>query len=71
MSDKDTGESAFPVIKNDSYGNPVAQHMGLTVRDYFAAKAMQALVAKDGGTYETDAANAFMMADEMIAERAK
>ena len=42
---KDTGGPAFPtevVNTNDGY-----IHQGMTLRDYFAAKAMQGLVSSD------------------------
>ena len=44
MTDKDTGGPAFPVpgLHRDSYNN------GMTLRDYFAAKAMNALLTKQG-----------------------
>jgi len=47
---------------------------GMTLRDYFAAKAMQAMV--NSGTYETGgwdqrdiAIQSYQMADAMLAER--
>ena len=43
MSHIDVGGSAFPTVNenlDDEYGS-----MGMTLRDYFAAKAMQALIA--------------------------
>ena len=43
---------------------------GLTVRDYFAAKAMQSM-AKLYGDYEHRANEAYRMADAMMKERAK
>ena len=42
---KDTGGSAFPVVfplDDEKY----AAVTGMTLRDYFAAKAMQAMIAK-------------------------
>lgn len=41
MSTKETGELAFPVVSA-----PGVESYGMTLRDYFAAKAMQALIAK-------------------------
>jgi hypothetical protein len=40
---KDTSGPAFPFIDNAS----LLEHSGMTLRDYFAAKAMQGLVAAD------------------------
>lgn len=73
---------AFPSGDNDSRAE---YHLGMTLRDYFAAGAMQAVFAGPGarmvadrdGRYNEDnwaevvAANAYEMADAMIAERAK
>ena len=41
MTDKNTGGSAFPI--QDAY--LVSTKQGMTLRDYFAAKAMQGLLA--------------------------
>jgi hypothetical protein len=42
---------------------------GMTLRDYFAAKAMQALL--DGDYYDATARMAYDMADAMLAAREK
>lgn len=42
MSATEFIEPAFPCLEVDDTGNVVRQNFGLTVRDYFAAKAMQA-----------------------------
>lgn len=51
---------------------------GMTLRDYFAAKAMQALIASrrvenESGHYDEDrvAESSYNMADAMLAEREK
>jgi len=44
MSDKKTGGPAFPRI-GEGKGNPAYDEAGMTLRDYFAAKAMQGMVA--------------------------
>ena len=68
-------EPAFPLHELDKSANHiVAQHFGLTVCDYFAAKAMQGLLAQSMGTalgspVEEAAAYAYAMADAMLAER--
>lgn len=42
----DTSGPAFPVDELSQHdGSVCAQHFGVTVRDYFAAKAMEALIA--------------------------
>jgi hypothetical protein len=41
---------------------------GMTLRDYFAAKAMQALLMR-GVTFQTTPVQAYQMADQMMKER--
>ena len=86
MSVKDDGGPAFPVsLDCGSAGKQ--QFEGMTLRDYFAAKAMQAIITKlpvvdregefgspveDKIKYNADIANsAYWIADAMLAERAK
>lgn len=46
MSMKDDGGPAFPQVELDRVtGNVCDQHFGLSLRDYFAAKAMQSMLA--------------------------
>lgn len=82
---KDNGGPAFPCevmtggIVTDASGiNRYATEPmpGMTLRDYFAAKAMQGLLAQSCGVAmlsdpKADAKYAYDMADAMIAERAK
>jgi hypothetical protein len=68
---KDTGGPAFPQYVINNGGAYVDG--GMTLRDYFAAKAMQGLL---GGreralTAEEWAEQAYRMADTMLAERSK
>ena len=73
---KDTGGPAFP-FWSDSDG--LAQYSGMTLRDYFAAKAMQGLMTRkeqggfDFAVYEKDAMRvalwAYDLADEMLKAR--
>lgn len=67
---KETGGSAFPLPKTPN-GGPVDN--GMTLRDYFAAKAMQAMVTSDkfSGTTVEMARNAYYIADTMIWESNK
>jgi hypothetical protein len=56
---------AFPV--SFKWGNELSQYNGMTLRDYFAAKAMQALIDNDGlfseiPTQAYELANAMMKA---------
>lgn len=69
-------EPAFPYTAktlvgwaNDGTPNHIEDtHPGMTLRDYFAAKAMQ---MQAGHTREHIAAEAYRLADAMLAERNK
>jgi hypothetical protein len=74
--DKDTGGPAFPTPAHN------LQNDGMTLRDYFAAKAMQGLIGcpdwrdgagEDVGMDASDytASAAYMMADAMLKARQK
>ena len=72
---KQDGGPAFPGFI-DQFGKKNPE--GMTLRDYFAAKAMQGLIASPRGTPNgadaTDtyyAEMAYLMADAMLAEREK
>jgi hypothetical protein len=63
-----TGGQAFPST------HPHGCEEGMTLRDYFAAKAMQGMLAQSQGTalgspVEAAAAYAYAMADAMLAAR--
>jgi len=68
-------EPAFPVGANEYGGHGTC--FGLTVRDYFAAKAMQALISTAGapclfgleGCEINTAQGAYKVADAMLAAR--
>ena len=79
MSDNKTGGPALPTTKPlDSWGDP---NQGMTLRDYFAAKAMQALAGgaswrdfdylpKNGySIVENNALLSYQMADAMLKAR--
>jgi len=78
---KETGGPAFPDGSTNPWG--VAEKSGITIRDYFAAKAMQGMYAKHwdmfmDDTYEapeeaiSGAANeAYALADAMLRAREK
>ena len=68
---KDTGGPAFPFWCDS---NGMANFQGMTLRDYFAAKAMQGLMSARNPilTKIADIAEgAYEMADAMLAERSK
>lgn len=81
---KNNGGPAFPVPVAATPDGSVYHSMevggsalgGMTLRDYFAAKAMQGLLAQSGGSacgspHDVGAAYAYAMADAMLAERSK
>lgn len=62
--------SAFPWTVDD--GETVKGEKGMTLRDYFAAKAMQGIVSKEishVSWVEEYAKNAYKMADAMLKAR--
>jgi len=68
MKDKNT--PAFPFVAEDESGMMI--NMGMTLRDYFAAKAMQAIVTRgvvDSAPIEIYVTNAYKMADAMLKAR--
>lgn len=71
---KDTGGMAFPVPETEFN----LFHEGMTLRDYFAAKAMQSLYSRAGGSPVIDAescdyfaSHAYKMADAMLKARSE
>lgn len=66
-------QPAFPVQASDYGGHGTC--FGLTIRDYFAAKAMQAIVIGNNADECTMgagcAADAYALADSMLAARVK
>lgn len=68
MNDKETGGPAFPCLDSNANG-----HEGLTIRDYFAAKAMQGMVSTENwnGHIKNTAIDAYQIADAMLKERNK
>jgi hypothetical protein len=69
MADRQT--PAFPFVAEDESG--IMINMGMTLRDYFAAKAMQGMLAACTGWSEQEqtrlAKCSYMMADEMMKAR--
>jgi hypothetical protein len=62
------GGSAFPMGYHPE-GNS-ADHPGMTLRDYFAAAALQGILYQGGGsTWDVDAKAAYSAADAMIKAR--
>ena len=78
MSNTNTGEPAFPVLIVDR-PKELAHFNGMTLRDYFAAKAMQGLIARESaGAFNFEACPndpwrvalwAYDVADQMLKVR--
>lgn len=71
MNKQDNGGPAFPSSNTPGTGFYAE---GMTLRDYFAAKAMASLVSLPTWTdseLDADALLAYKMADAMLAERAR
>jgi len=70
MITKDTGGPAFPCDEVvDQYGS-VHRGEGMTLRDYFAAKAIQAVIARGDDTNRPGMAEwSYAMADAMLKAR--
>lgn len=73
MSAPKDGGQAFPIFP-PADRDQVTE--GMTLRDYFAAKAMQGLIAQSSGSAlnsrkHVAAQYAYEMADAMLAERSK
>lgn len=76
---RNVGGPAFPSIVLDTHNQLLVTEGGMTLRAYFAAKAMQAMIAKSSGQDTTGgkdgvpliAKYACEYADALIAELAK
>ena len=80
MSNIKTGGPAFPrpAVFTQTHGLTSVEQDGMTLRDYFAAKAMQSLisscdVSKQGYSTELDrrAVQAYLTADAMLKARSQ
>lgn len=75
MSDISNGGPAFPVLKLHLNGYMEQVAPGMTLRDYFAAKAMQALIGTRNADYQGEEGpaivsdDAYLMADAMLKAR--
>ena len=71
MNNTNTGGPAFPLSTVDPYDRSVTTCDGMTLRDYFAAKAMQALIAAAEGDlhHHHGAYDAYAYADAMLKAR--
>jgi hypothetical protein len=68
---KEKGGPAFPALpiqRHTDTGEILYQSEGMTLRDYFAAKAMQALIDNDG-LFSEIPTQAYALADAMLKAR--
>lgn len=76
MTDK-TGGSAFPMLGSVAYNSDWDIDPGMTLRDYFAAKAMQGILVNaernkfSFGKVDEIASKAYELADAMLRAREK
>ena len=70
MKKQNNGSPAFPYCEQDGQGG-YEQHQGMSLRDYFAGKALAGLLAsgEDSIDAETNAHDAYIIADAMLAAR--
>ncbi len=78
--DKDGG-CAYPCERRDDYGRPTGFDYGLTMRDWFAGRALSGMIGSGdflspeglftGGGADVMARVAYLLADAMLAERNK
>ena len=66
MSNTNTGGPAFPVTE-DNYVHK--DNTGMTLRDYFAAKAMQAIVSNGDVNSQKISQASYVIADAMLEAR--
>lgn len=73
MSTKDLGGPAFPpTYQNPMHGGPLEGFEGMDLRDYFAAKAMQGVLANANNSGENTnliGELAYLIADSMLKAR--
>ncbi len=67
----DTGGPAFPFVFDDTATLSRQIYTGMSIRDYFAAKAMQAILNDAEIFWEGAAPLAYQYADAMLKERSK
>jgi hypothetical protein len=75
MENKNTGGPAFPVTETDRSGLIAPTESGITKLDYFAAKAMQAIIITTADNmkfgYDECANESYKYAEKMLKESKK
>jgi len=67
-------ERAFPSLETNSRGEPYYDHLGMTLRDWFAGQALMGSMASDTEQWqvanvEDRATMVYLIADAMLAAR--
>lgn len=62
-------QPAFPTNQYANGISPSGFDTGMTLRDYFAAKAMQSFLLNTASSLQEDAISAYKMADAMLKAR--
>lgn len=75
MSNQNNGGPAFPELGNVGHNSDWQSESGMTLRDYFAAKALQGLCANPGGPFQANDMNGWAIVncelDDIAAESYK
>lgn len=71
MSEINTGGSAFPETTIAGPRPMKSLNQGMTLRDYFAARALQVFLNNPETDWDEDVRDAYAVADKMIKERDK
>jgi hypothetical protein len=66
MNNTNTGGPAYPSPRWEGWGSP---QEGMTLRDYFAAKAMQAIVSNGDVDPQKISQASYIIADAMLKAR--
>jgi hypothetical protein len=72
MSNTNTGGPAFPTEAYDLERQTLVREEGMTLRDYFAAKAMQGIILHPqglAGLWDEAAQESYKVADAMLKAR--
>lgn len=69
----DNGGSAFPAVATQHFEGAIKTepHLGMSLRDYFAAVALRGRTPAIDESWEDVAALCYWIADRMLAERGK
>lgn len=69
--DKTGGPAFFVPAHEDHRGWIIEQHPGMTLRDYFAAQVLPALLSREHSSFADDVSDAYLIAKIMIEQSNK